>query len=61
MTTEQFEELEEAIEEIELARIEQESASQKARLQRARDIIEQFLQAYVEASDAEPRVSSEQR
>ncbi len=48
MTTEQFEELEEAIEEIELARIEQEEGPQKARLQRARDIIEVFLKSYVE-------------
>jgi hypothetical protein len=54
MTTEQFAELEEAIEEIELARIEQDSAPQKARLQRARDIIEQFLKGYEEVPAAEP-------
>jgi hypothetical protein len=46
MTPEQFAELEEAIEEIELARIEDESGPQKARLQRARDSIDQFLKAY---------------
>jgi hypothetical protein len=45
MTPEQFEELEEAIEEIELARIEQENGPQIARLERARDIIELFLKA----------------
>jgi hypothetical protein len=48
MTPEQFEELEKTIEEIELARIEDESGPQKARLQRARDSIDQFLQAYQE-------------
>lgn len=54
MTPEQFEELEEAIEEIELARIEQENGPQRARLQRARDIIDQFLNAYEEVPAVEP-------
>jgi|HubBroStandDraft_4_1064222.scaffolds.fasta_scaffold4827753_2 hypothetical protein len=54
MTTERFEALEEAIEEIEFARIEQESGSQKARLRRARDIIDRFLQAYEEFPALEP-------
>ena len=49
MTTEQFEELEEAIEEIELARIEQEEGAQRARLQKARDTIDLFLKASEEA------------
>jgi hypothetical protein len=38
MTPEQFEALEEVIEEVELARIEQETAPQRVRLQRARDL-----------------------
>ena len=54
MTTERFEELEEAIEEIEFARIEQESGSQKARLRRARDIIDRFLKTYEEWPAVEP-------
>jgi hypothetical protein len=54
MTPEQFEELEEAIEEIELARIEDESGPQKARLQRARDSIDHFLKAYEEVPGVEP-------
>jgi hypothetical protein len=41
--------LEEAIEEIELARIEQESGPQNARLQKARDILDQYLKAEEEA------------
>jgi hypothetical protein len=49
MTPEQFEALEEAIEEIELARIERESRPQKARLQRAREILDQYLKADEEA------------
>jgi hypothetical protein len=52
MTPEQFEALEEAIEEIELARIEQESGPQKVRLQRARDILDQYLKAEEEAAAA---------
>jgi hypothetical protein len=43
MTPEQFEELEEAIEEIELARIEQDNGPRIARLQKARDIIDLLL------------------
>ena len=54
MTAEQFEELEEAIEEIELARIEQEEGPQKARLQKARDIIDLFLKASEEVSVTAP-------
>ena len=53
MTTEQFEELEEAIEEIELARIEQEEGPQRARLQKAREIIDLFLKASEEVPVAE--------
>jgi hypothetical protein len=45
MTPEQFEALEEVIEEIELARIEQETAPQRVRLQRARDLLDEFLKA----------------
>ena len=54
MTPEQFEELEEAIEEIELARIELENGPQKARLQKARDIIDLLLKAYEEVPAVEP-------
>ncbi len=49
MTPEQFEALEEAIEEIELARIEQETSPQKARLQKAREILDRYLKAEEEA------------
>jgi hypothetical protein len=49
MTPEQFDALEEAIEEIELARVERESGPQKARLQRAGDILDQWLKAHEEA------------
>jgi hypothetical protein len=45
MTPEQFEALEEVIEEVELARIEQETAPQRVRLQRARDLLDEFLKA----------------
>ena len=45
MTPEQFEALEEVIEEVELARIEQEAAPQRVRLQRARDLLDEFLKA----------------
>jgi hypothetical protein len=54
MTPEQFEELEGAIEEIELARIEYESGPQKARLQRARDSIDAFLKAYEDVRAVQP-------
>jgi hypothetical protein len=45
MTPEQFEALEEVIEEIELARIEQETGPRRVRLQRARDLLDEFLKA----------------
>jgi hypothetical protein len=45
MTPEQFEALEEVIEEIELSRIEQETGPQRVRLQRARDLLDEFLKA----------------
>jgi hypothetical protein len=52
MTPEQFEALEEVIEEVELARIEQEAAPQRARLQRARDLLDEFLKASEEVNAA---------
>jgi CHASE3 domain sensor protein len=52
MTPEQFEALEEVIEEVELARIEQETAPQRVRLQRARDLLDEFLKASEEVSTA---------
>ena len=52
MTPEQFEALEEVIEEVELARIEQEAAPQRARLQRARDLLDEFLKASEEVNVA---------
>jgi hypothetical protein len=54
MTPEQFAELEGAIEEIELARIEYESGPQKARLERARDSIETLLKAYEDVPSVQP-------
>ena len=54
MTPEQFEELEEAIEEIELARIEQELGAQIARLQKAREMIDLFLKAREEVPVVQP-------
>jgi hypothetical protein len=50
MTPEQFEALEEVIEEVELARIEQETAPQRVRLQRARDLLDEFLKASEEVN-----------
>ena len=52
MTPEQFEALEEVIEEVELARIEQETAPQRVRLQRARDLLDEFLKASEEVNAA---------
>jgi hypothetical protein len=52
MTPEQFEALEEVIEEIELARIEQETGPQRVRLQRARDLLDEFLKASEEVNAA---------
>jgi hypothetical protein len=52
MTPEQFEALEEVIEEIELARIEQETGPQRVRLQRARDLLDEFLKASEEVNSA---------
>jgi hypothetical protein len=52
MTPEQFEALEEVIEEVELARIEQETAPQRVRLQRARDLLDEFLKASEEMNVA---------
>lgn len=52
MTPEQFEALEEVIEEIELARIEQETGPQRVRLQRARDLLDEFLKASEEVAAA---------
>jgi hypothetical protein len=54
MTPEQFAELEGAIEEIELARIEHESGPQKARLERARDSIDALLKAYEDVPSVHP-------
>jgi hypothetical protein len=59
MTSEQFEALEEVIEEIELARIEQESAPQRVRLQRARDLLDEFLKASEEVVAAPNDATSE--
>jgi hypothetical protein len=50
MTPEQFEALEEVIEEVELARIEQETGPQRVRLQRARDLLDEFLKATEEVN-----------
>jgi hypothetical protein len=50
MTPEQFEALEEVIEEIELARIEQETGPQRVRLQKARDLLDEFLKASEEVA-----------
>jgi hypothetical protein len=50
MTPEQFEALEEVIEEIELARIEQETGPQRLRLQKARDLLDEFLKASEEVN-----------
>jgi hypothetical protein len=50
MTPEQFEALEAVIEEIELARIEQETAPQRVRLQKARDLLDEFLKASEEVN-----------
>jgi hypothetical protein len=50
MTPEQFEALEEVIEEVELARIEQETGAQRVRLQKARDLLDEFLKASEEAT-----------
>jgi hypothetical protein len=50
MTPEQFEALEEVIEEIELARIEQETGPQRVRLQKARELLDEFLKASEEAN-----------
>ena len=52
MTPEQFEALEEVIEEVELARIEQEIAPQRVRLQKARDLLDEFLKASEEVNAA---------
>jgi hypothetical protein len=52
MTPEQFEALEEVIEEVELARIEQETTPQRVRLQRARDLLDEFLKASEEVNAA---------
>jgi hypothetical protein len=52
MTPEQFEALEEVIEEIELSRIEQETGPQRVRLQRARDLLDEFLKASEEVKAA---------
>ena len=52
MTPEQFEALEEVIEEVELARIEQETAPQRVRLQRARDLLDEFLKTSEEVNAA---------
>ena len=59
MTPEQFEALEEVIEEVELARIEQETAPQRVRLQRARDLLDQFLKASEEVNAATDEAGGE--
>jgi hypothetical protein len=59
MTPEQFEALEEVIEEIELARIEQEIAPQRVRLQKARDLLDEFLKASEEVNAANDDAASE--
>jgi hypothetical protein len=59
MTPEQFEALEEVIEEVELARIEQEIAPQRVRLQRARDLLDEFLKASAEVTAATDDAASE--
>jgi hypothetical protein len=59
MTPEQFEALEEVIEEVELARIEQETAPQRVRLQRARDLLDEFLKATEEVNVAAHDAASE--
>jgi hypothetical protein len=59
MTPEQFEALEEVIEEVELARIEQETAPQRVRLQRARDLLDEFLKASEEVNVAPDDTASE--
>jgi hypothetical protein len=59
MTPEQFEALEEVIEEIELARIEQEIAPQRVRLQKARDLLDEFLKASEEVNAATDDAASE--
>jgi hypothetical protein len=59
MTPEQFEALEEVIEEVELARIEQETAPQRVRLQRARDLLDEFLKASEEVNVAPDDAASE--
>jgi hypothetical protein len=58
MTPEQFEALEEVIEEVELARIEQETAPQRVRLQRARDLLDEFLKATEEVNAATDEAGS---
>jgi hypothetical protein len=60
MTPEQFEALEEVIEEVELARIEQETAPQRVRLQRARDLLDEFLKASEEVNVATDDVSGKE-
>jgi hypothetical protein len=59
MTPEQFEALEEVIEEVELARIEQEISPQRVRLQRARDLLDEFLKASEEVNAATDDAASE--
>ena len=59
MTPEQFEALEEVIEEVELARIEQETAPQRVRLQRARDLLDEFLKASEEVNAATDEAGDE--
>ena len=59
MTPEQFEALEEVIEEVELARIEQETGPQRIRLQRARDLLDEFLKASEEVNAAPDEDASE--
>jgi hypothetical protein len=59
MTPEQFEALEEVIEEVELARIEQETAPQRVRLQRARDLLDEFLKTSEEVNAATDEAGAE--
>ncbi len=59
MTPEQFEALEEVIEEVELARIEQETAPQRVRLQRARNLLDEFLKASEEVNAATDEAGDE--
>jgi hypothetical protein len=59
MTPEQFEALEEVIEEVELARIEQETAPQRVRLQRARDLLDEFLKTSEEVNAATDEAGGE--